>query len=262
VTLLASPCCKADLAADGHCTQCASPFAQLDGVPLLLKNTDTRWETKYQRETEPWDYSTRAVEKLRHRFLEDTIKALVPDRSTRIGEVGCSLGLFSLKLAALSDQVAALDVSPTAAARARKLTQLEIAAASATALPFKPQSMDLLILADGLVSWGLDSDERRVAVAEAHRALKPEGRAIFMEYLNPRAHAELLEPVSERFSIERVAYLDDRLWWIAESMFRALKGTAVYNAFAQSEGWARALAGVSRRFGPNGSKHLCVVARK
>jgi SAM-dependent methyltransferase len=262
VTLLASPCCKADLEA-GRCTACASLFEQQGGVPLLLKNTDTRWERKYQREAEPWDYSTRAVEVLRHRFLEQTVAALVPDRSTRIGEIGCSLGVFSRKLAALSNEVAALDVSPTAAARALKDSGLkDVAAATAMSLPFKEGSMDLLILADGIVSWGLDVEERRVAVAEAHRALKPGGRAVFMEFLSPRAHAELLAPVTERFSVERVAYLDDRLWWIAESMFRALKGTPVYNAFAQSEGWAKALATVSHAFGPQGSKHLCVVARK
>jgi SAM-dependent methyltransferase len=261
VTLLASPCCKADLALN-RCTACASTFERASGIPLLLRDTNTRWEAKYQREPEPWDYSTRAVEVLRHRFMEQTVATLVPHRDVTIGEVGCSLGLFSARLKTLSDRVAALDVSPTAAARTHALTGLEVAAANATSLPFKPGSMDLLILADGLVSWGLDVEERKVAVAEAHRALKPGGHAFFMEYLNPRAHHELLDPVRERFTTERVAYLDDRLWFVAESMFRALKGTAVYNAFAQSEAWAKTLAGISHTFGPLGSKHLCVVARK
>jgi SAM-dependent methyltransferase len=266
VTLLASPCCKADLDA-GRCTACSLSYAAHEGIPVLLDGATSpgRWDLKYRSDPEPWDYSKRAVEVFRHRFLEQTTAELVgPDRSTRIGEVGCSLGLFSARLVTLSDHVAALDVSPTAVAKARAHAgdRLEIAAASATALPFKPGSMDLLILADGIVSWGLDTEQRRVAVAEAHRALKPEGRALFMEYLNPRAHQELLDPVTERFTVERVSYLNDRLWFITESIFRAFKGTALYDAFARNEPWARFLAAVSKAFGPRGSKHLCVVARK
>jgi SAM-dependent methyltransferase len=138
----------------------------------------------------------------------------------------------------------------------------EVAVASATALPLRDGSMQLLVLSDGLVSWGLSPAQREEAVREARRALAPGGHALFMDYLNPRRHHELIDPVRAAFNIERIDYLGDRLWFITDSAFRALKGTPVYRAFAGSVSWARAMRTVSNQFGPRGSKHFCVVAQK
>ncbi len=269
MSLLVSPCCKARLEAL-TCSACQVAYESRDRVPLLMdaptrRDSEGSWfEQKHQREREPWDYSQRASELERYDFLFETASSLVKHRTDRIGDVGCASGLLATRLMEVSENVAAIDLSPTAVSKARDRagSRLEVASASATALPFATGSMQLLVVADGLMSWGLSREQQRDVVCEVDRALAHDGHAMFMDFLNPRAHETFLAAISERFEIQRVAYLDDRLWWVAESAFRMLRGTSLYNAFAGSESWSRLLAKVSSLGGPRGSKHLCAVASK
>jgi SAM-dependent methyltransferase len=271
VTLLASPCCKADLDALA-CSACGAQYRQAAGVPLLMDEPTAtsaaaeRFDKKYRSDDDdPWRYRQRAAEVMKYRFLLDTAAGLLEGPEATVADVGCAQGLLSEQLCALTTRAVAVDLSPHAVARLKARTggRLEVAAASALELPFKPGSMQLLVLSDGLVSWGLSPEQRVAAVREAARALAPTGHALFMEYLNPRRHHELLDAVRDGgLTVQRVHYLGDRLWYVAESAFRALDGTAVFRAVGHSLSFARALQRVSSTLGPRGSKHLCAVATR
>jgi len=266
VTLLASPCCKADLAALA-CTRCGQTYPSHGGVPVLLDEATRasaaheRFDAKYRGDDpDPWGYLDSAAEAMKYEFMVETISQLLPGRDAPVADIGCAQGLLAARLPELSTRAVAIDLSVHAVARLKG--RLEVAAASALALPFYERSMQVLVLSDGLVSWGLDPQQRVAAVREAARALAPGGRAVFVEYLNPKRHHELTDAVrGGGLEIDRVHYLDDRLWYVTESMFRSLSGTRPYLAVARSRGWARALKGVSKLLGPKGSKHLCVVGR-
>ncbi len=262
LTLFASPCCKAELEGP-TCSSCGKSFEQRDGFFIFAR--EPRFDAKYETDRDPWSYADRAAEVLKYRFLFETAASLIRHRTDTVADIGCATGLLTTRLAELSDRLAAVDVSPNAVAKVKRSLgeRVEVAAASATALPFADGAMQLLVMSDGLVSWGLDEAQRALAVAQAHRALAPGGHAIFMEYLNPRRHHELIDPIAKSpFSIERIALLHDRLWYVTDSVFRALKGTAVYRAFASNVAWAKGLRLLSRGLGRRGSKHLCVIARR
>jgi SAM-dependent methyltransferase len=264
--VLVSPCCKAPLEAL-KCTACDRAFKAEQGVPVLLVERSSAAaaaaETRYSNGREPWDYGHSAPEVHKYDFIA-TQCAKVLGPHPLAADIGCSSGFLTERLLSLTDRVVALDLSVTAAARlkSRLKEKVTVAAASALALPFADGALQLAVLSDGLVSWELNEEERARAVAETHRALARGGTAVFMEYLNPRRHHELLDAVSTRFTVGEVSYLADRLWYVTESAFRVLRGTRLYRAFDRSEGWAQALRAVSARFGPKGSKHLCVVVTK
>src|SRR6059058_5054088 len=62
---------------------------------------------------EPFEYSRRAAEVLRHRFISDLVRALAP-RPARLLDVGCSEGQLTLHLAAMPEIVVAVDLSRAA----------------------------------------------------------------------------------------------------------------------------------------------------
>ncbi|MBK7858303.1 MAG: class I SAM-dependent methyltransferase [Archangiaceae bacterium] len=264
--MLASPCCRAPLD-DLSCRRCGRGFARVAGVPVLRLDGSSAAidvaEARYAAGREPWDYGHSAAEVQKYDLLELLCARVLGGASLAV-DIGCSSGLLAERLTQLTSNVAAIDLSVTTAARVKQRLgeRVTVAAASALALPFADGSVDLAVLSDGLISWELGVAERAAAVAETHRALKSSGTAIFMEYLNPRRHHELLDAVATRFEVRDVIYLHDRLWYVAESASRVLKGTALYQALDRSLAFADALKSLGRRLGPRGSKHLCVVVRK
>lgn len=266
---LVSPCCRAAL--EGlKCTRCGLQYEAQAGVPVLvdaaLRKSDGFHanDRRYQNGAVPWAYDRVAPEVQKYDVLTTTVAALLPSRASAVADVGCSLGLLSQHLTARCDDVTALDLSPSAVARvAERLgPKVTVAAASATALPLPDASLDVVVMSDGLVSWSLGDAGKLAAVREAERVLKPGGHAVFMDYVTPRRHRELVEPVKAVFGIERMIYTDDRLWYVTESMVRVLKGTALYTSFSESLRWSSALKKVSRLLGPAGSKHFGAVVRK
>lgn len=266
---LVSPCCREALDRL-RCAKCGTVYPEHDGIAVLVDEgfrTSAGFaeaDRRYQNNNVPWTYDRTAPEVQKYDMLIEAVARVLPSRSAAIGDVGCSLGVLTEKLCALSDDVGAVDLSPHAAARvkARLGEKAVVAAASATALPFADASLDVVLMSDGLVSWKLDEAQKLAALAEAKRVLKPGGHALFMDYLNPRRHRELLEPVGAVFEVERVVYLGDRLWYVTESALRVLKGSRPYHFFAESLPWASAMKAMSSLAGPKGSKHLCAIARK
>jgi SAM-dependent methyltransferase len=76
----------------------------------------------YLRDPDPWHYETSAYELAKY---ERTLAVLGTRTYRRALEVGCSVGVFTEKLARHCDDVVALEPSPSALARARERLQGE-----------------------------------------------------------------------------------------------------------------------------------------
>jgi len=243
-----------------------------EGVPILLpsefKSFIDSFEEKYNSHDEPWDYSKRAVEQVRHCYVAEKAKKLIGN-GKRILDIGCALGQLTSRLKGISSEVWGIDISPTATVKAKKNLDLlewdgfRIVAASATDLPFKNESFRLVILSDGLVGWELSQVQKMRVLSEVKRVLEPGGFAILTDYLPPKyfkSHKEsVLQGPLEFVSID---YLGDRIgfqiannlkpvanFWPIKKMLASLK----FNLF---------LSQISKPLGPAFSKHISIILRK
>jgi predicted TPR repeat methyltransferase len=66
---------------------------------------------------DPWDLETSEFEQAKY---DKEISILGDRRYERTLEIGCGIGSFTRRLAAISDRILALDISPTAISRARE----------------------------------------------------------------------------------------------------------------------------------------------
>ena len=106
------------------------------------------FEAKYQREADPWSFSSKPSELYRYECI---IGALAHRRYASAFEPGCSVGVLTEQLALLCDHVHALDFSATAVARARErcasLPHVQVECASIPdVLP--SAATDLLVLSE------------------------------------------------------------------------------------------------------------------
>ena len=74
------------------------------------------FETMYAEREDPWEFASSNYEHGRYTAI---VRALSNRRYRRAFEPGCSLGILTAQLAAFCDRVEAMDISPTAIARAR-----------------------------------------------------------------------------------------------------------------------------------------------
>lgn len=75
------------------------------------------FEDLYEQSPDPWGFETSPYERKKY---ERTLGVLQGRRYQRALEVGCSIGVFTVKLAPLCDEVLAVDVSERAVAAARE----------------------------------------------------------------------------------------------------------------------------------------------
>ena len=235
---------------------------------------------------EPWAFSERGVERLRHRRVAELARALLADAPgappagapRRVLELGCSLGEMTARLAerlaGLPAELYAVDLAPTAVHRARARWRgpgappvpnvvPDFAVASATRLPFAPRAFDVVVASDGLYSWQLGEAERAAALREIHGALVPGGHAVLTEHMRPERFAAFVAEVrASPLRVARVTYLHDRPCYQFEGWLKAIRHWRVARALRRSEGLARALSVLGRPFGPAGSRHVCVVATR
>jgi SAM-dependent methyltransferase len=116
-----------------------------------------------------------------------------PGVCPRVLDVGCAGGFYLLDAFGRghgSDVLAGVDLSPTLLAEARSRleavsgqTRVVLERSSAMALPFEPDSFDVL-LSNGMVKY-LDDEELRLFLDEAHRVLSPAGRICVAEFARP-----------------------------------------------------------------------------
>ena len=74
------------------------------------------FEEMYAAAGDPWAFATSAYEQNRYATI---LRALGHRRFRRAFEPGCSIGVLTERLAAVCDRVEAIDISPTAVARAQ-----------------------------------------------------------------------------------------------------------------------------------------------
>lgn len=227
------------------------------------------FEQMHQVRTEPFDYSRSGAEILRHEFVFETARRLVP-RPARLLDVGCSLGQLTVRLSALPEVLVAMDLSRAAIARARVAlartdgARLRFVVGSGTAMPFRAGRFDLVNICDGLHSWNLGPEERAAALAESCRVARPGGGYVLLtEYLRPERFAGFEREVrASPLEVAEVAYLYNRPWYQFRTWFKAVRHRAWVRSVLGSVTLARLLRALARPFGPRASRHICIVARR
>jgi SAM-dependent methyltransferase len=226
------------------------------------------FEALHQAGDEPWAFSERGVERLRHERIAAIARSHAPSAML---DIGCSLGQLTGALAQLPGRLVALDVSPTAAQRARARlleagrarARLDFTAASAMQMPFAPASFDLVVASDGLVTWQLDAGQRAATLREIHAVLRPGGHALLTEHMRPTRFADFVDEVrASPLRVVDVRYLHDRPCYQFESWLRAVSGSSVARRLRANVRLARLLTALGRPFGARGSRHVLIVARR
>jgi ubiquinone/menaquinone biosynthesis C-methylase UbiE len=228
------------------------------------------YETRYEKESEPWRYSERAAELLRHEYIAAKIRTLQP--RSRILDVGCSIGQLTRKLKTVASVVVGMDVSHTALVKARTNCQSEhmlgptrylFAVGQASALPFRAAMFDVVISADVLLEGGFSEELKGQAIEEYARVLRPGGRAIFTDYMRSTGFDGYIALVKQsRLKIVSIEYLSDRLWYQFESLFHLFQNSFWVKALLRNLFLAQIFQRISRTLGRKYSKHICIVAEK
>jgi ubiquinone/menaquinone biosynthesis C-methylase UbiE len=222
------------------------------------------FENFHRDVSEPWSFSERAAEILRHDWIAATVLRLDP-APRRTLDIGCSLGQLTARLAKMID-VYAIDVSPTALMHARQRVSSEsvvFLAGTATDIPIASERFDIAVASDGLYSWNLSPEDRTLALRELHRVLRPRGQILLTEHMRPERFAEFIAEVrASPLRVLSVGYLYDRPWYQFESWLRAVQGTFIARALRRNLTIARVLQSIGRHIGPIASRHICVLAMR
>ena len=114
----------------------------------FLPSTAAFFEAKYRDSADPWSFASSAYEQGRYAVI---LAALQHRRYRSTVEPGCSVGVLTERLAAISDWVEAFDLSPTAVEQARQrcaqLANVSLASSSlCERLPLL--GFDLIILSE------------------------------------------------------------------------------------------------------------------
>jgi SAM-dependent methyltransferase len=234
------------------------------------------FEQYYRDLAEPWDYSRRAGEVLRHDFVLN-LAATARPAYRRALDIGCSMGQLTARLVGLAPEIHGIDVSPTAIGRARAhcaavaatagsagvRSEFHFAVGSATRLPYPDASFDLILLCDGLFSWKLPQELERWTLEEASRVLAPGGFVILTDYMKPsRSDAFFAAVEASPLRLVSRHYLNDRYWFRLEGWLRPVRNLAITRRLLASRRVARAIMAASRPLGKHGTKHFGMLATR
>lgn len=237
--------------------------------PITISEIAAKFEHDYTGGTDPWDYTHSAAEVLRYLFVVETGKQHAPNPKHLV-ELGCGMGLFTQFLAGWPEKVTGIDISKTAVETGRQRlsrinmqgTQVEFIAGSATD-PLAPlQSADVITLMDVLESVADSPHIKEGIIANVKQLIKPGGLILLTDYTHPSRFPELLQRYKDwGFTIVEHHYLNDRLWHSMRANFKGVRNIFPFKQLLSSLTVGRFLARISARRGPNGSKHMLVVAR-
>lgn len=286
VGLLATPCQERQraVALDENTVTFSNQtiYPIVEGVPILLETAlqsteNNFYERFYQSQAEPWAYSGRAAEIMRHEYVAEQVKAICQQagRKLTILDLGCSLGHITELLYPYGELIVGLDISLTAVLSAKKRCNSVVSGkenpfsfvvASTLALPFAEESFDVVVASDGIAGW-FDTNEKAVnsekAVKEIFRVLKKGGIAIHTDYMNPKFFDEYVKlTLSSPFQKIKEEPLYDRLWYRTESLLKAFRKQTWAKQVLANVSLARALKGIAKMLGRSYSKHIGVVAKK
>lgn len=241
---------------------------------MNLEKSEEFYEQKYRSESEPWEYSKKAVEVLRHKFVLKTALSL-KNGYTKILDVGCSKGQLTSLLHGLAPEIYGIDVSETALANAKKFVDSETEEYSEAAckyfflkeninsLSFSENSFDLVLLCDGIFEWFSSNDSRLQALKETHRVLMKDGFAIICDYGNQKYFDDYLALVrASGLEVYAVYPFNDRLCYQFNSWLKAVEKNFLARMIIESKVVAHFLMKISSLSGMKGSKHIFVVATK
>ena len=117
------------------------------------------------------------------RRIKVILESLNPNAGEKILDLGCGVGTFAFHAAIAGAISSGVDYSEESIKMAQRLVdRYELAhkpkfiAANVTKLPFDDAAFDKIIAADFIEHINLDEKER--VLAEMHRVLKPDGRAV------------------------------------------------------------------------------------
>jgi ubiquinone/menaquinone biosynthesis C-methylase UbiE len=241
--------------------------------PSLDSNLDQNpFEKRYQQEPEPWNYSERAVELIRHDRVVSWVSELLPKNkgsTSKVLEVGASLGLMSVKLSLLPLELTCLDVSKTALLKNKVrhenagLPPPKFLVSSIEEIPLATEILDGVVLSDVIQGADFTPAQSRASFKEIYRILKPGGWVVITEYIHPREHAQYIKMVSESgFQIESVKYFGDRISFQLLNNLKLFKKTFLGRMVIQNYALNQGLCWVGQRLGPHFSKHLGLIVRK
>jgi ubiquinone/menaquinone biosynthesis C-methylase UbiE len=254
----------------------------IDGIPVMLKkelmekeDATVFFENFYRSTKEPWDYSDRAAELLRHDYVVEQVAnfSKLLGRKAVILDIGCSLGHITARLHPYAELLVGMDISITAIKKARQHCLQAVAGGqnnpyqfvvgSATELPFKSNFFDIVVASDGLHGWHLSDDLQATAVTEIYRVMKPVSYAVFTDYLHPRLHAKV-EPTLRNapWHLDRIELLYDRLWYRFESLLKAFRHTNWAQKVLTDKSFALFLKGIAKKIGKSQSKHIAAIVYK
>jgi ubiquinone/menaquinone biosynthesis C-methylase UbiE len=186
----------------------ATSAAAQDGrrVQTVLAHRRTRSQKFFSSAAGRWDRLR--VELFGSRADVIGLLALL-DESWRVGDLGCGTGGLSELLAPYAGSVIAVDDSPAMINAARKrlasFDNVVVQPGQLEALPIEDESLDVALLF--LVLHYVVEPE--LAIAEAHRVLKPGGRLIVVDMM-PHDRQELLDEMGHvwrGFSEEQISSL-------------------------------------------------------
>ena len=232
----------------------------------------TQFDLKHRQEIEPWSYSDRAAEILRHQWVAGQAQRLDP-KGYGVLDVGCSFGQLSEVLVQAGLNITSMDISAAAVEKTRQRLagkpllphqRRPVAdVGSATSVPHPNASFQVVSFSDGLEGWELSPEQKLAALREAWRVLRPGGFAILTDFLHPDRFAEHVELVKRGPLILREThYLNDRLWFQLNTNLRSLHRFNVVKRVLRDVNLAKMLAQFSSLMGPRGSKHLGLILEK
>ncbi len=158
------------------------------------------FETLYRADPDPWRFATSDYEAAKY---ARTLSVVAEERVSRALEMGCSIGVFTQRLAALCEEVVATELSPTALAQARRrcedLANVRFVLARDVSEGIEGP-FDLMVLSEVVYYW---DDDDLAAIAEAiGRALTPGGRLLLVHWLGetdyPRSADDAVSALRER----------------------------------------------------------------
>ncbi len=147
------------------------------------------FEAKYQSATDPWRFATDPYEQQRYKALT---AAIDHRRYRHAFEPGCSIGVFTERLAGLCDLVEAIDFSPTASALTRvRCADLSNVRVQCAALPQANPSVgyDLLVLSE--IGYYFELDRWAALSAALVNVMPLGGTVLAAHWLGDSTHHRL-----------------------------------------------------------------------
>jgi ubiquinone/menaquinone biosynthesis C-methylase UbiE len=253
-----------------------SPTNTIDGIHVYDQKDYNQWfETEYNNNTEPWEYSHRAAELYRHQYSVQKILKYKPAPEMLL-ELGASKGLMTKQLIPFCNKIYAADISLTALKACKQRCdveakkygcQMDYFLTTIPNLPFADESFDVVTICDGLAGWYLADDQRRLALIDVNRVLKKGGIAILTDCLMPErnkgefdAYKSLVQ--QSPLSIKQVSYLYDKPWYMMESVFKKIGLERKASKILANISLAKILNKIGGIFGRKASRHIIVIVRR